>query len=99
VPVTHIHLGIADGLDDVVGQFAGGEDLPVAALATRLFIGGDHDGAITAVAGDDHGWARAMSWYRPTSLPNSVDDTRIMLVIHTSEYFGRIQVPERTPPA
>ena len=55
VPVPLIHFGIADGFDDVVGQFAGGGDLPVAALEAHVFIGGDHDGPIAAIAADDDG--------------------------------------------
>jgi len=59
VPVTLIHLGIADSLDHVIGQFAGGEDLPAAAFEAMLFIGRDHDHPITTVAGDDHGLSQS----------------------------------------
>ena len=52
---TPVHVGTADGVDDVVRQFAGGEDLPVAALEAGVFNGGDYDGSITTIAGDDHG--------------------------------------------
>jgi hypothetical protein len=55
VTVTLIHLGIADGANDIVGQFADGEDLPVAALEARVFISGDHNGSITTIAGDHNG--------------------------------------------
>lgn len=55
MPVPIIHFGIAGCADDVVGQFAGGEDLPVAALEAHVFIRGDHDGPIATFAGDDHG--------------------------------------------
>ena len=55
MPVPLIHFGIANGADDVVGQFASGEDLPVAAFEAHVFIGRDHDRSIATVAGDDDG--------------------------------------------
>ena len=37
----------------IVRQFPGGQDLPVEALQAAVFLGGEQNRAVAAVAGDD----------------------------------------------
>jgi hypothetical protein len=53
--ITGIHFGGPHGLDRLLGQFAGDENLAVAPLEAQIFLSRDHDGAVAAVTGDDNG--------------------------------------------
>jgi hypothetical protein len=53
--MARVHLPVPDRLDYFLGSFGGCEDLPVAALEALIFLRGDHDRPVAAVAGHDDG--------------------------------------------
>ena len=66
--VTRVYLGVSHGFDDILGNVARSKNLTVPALEAKIFLGGDHDGAVTTIAGDDHGLAQSCVLIAPDFL-------------------------------